>query len=277
MQQQTGVENFDDDDFDEPPVRGTRSLSEVYQRCSVAVLEPDSFKSAAKSQVWLDAMKEELKMIEKNQTWELTERPKNKHVIGVRWVYRTKLNSDGSVNKHKARLVVKGYAQYYGVDYTDTFSPVARLDTIRLLFALAAQNQWKIHQLDVKSAFLNGYLQEEIYIEQPEGFEVKGSEDKVFRLKKALYGLKQAPRAWYSRINEYLTDLGFYRSPIEQTLYVNIENDGILIISVYVDDLLVTGSKTEMIDLFKKQMRAEFEMTDLGEMLFFSWHGDFTI
>ena len=118
----------------------------------------------------------------------------------MKWVYRTKLNADGSVNKHKARLVVKGYAQMFGVDFSKTFSPVARLDTIRLLLALAAQKGWIIHHMDVKSAFLNGHLEEEIFVEQPEGFVVHGQEEKVYRLKKALYGLKQAPRSWYGRI-----------------------------------------------------------------------------
>lgn len=116
-----------------------------------------------------------------------------------------KLNSDGSIQKHKARLVVKGYSQQYGVDYNETFAPVARLDTIRVLIALATRKKWKIHQLDVKSAFLNKYLEEEIYMDQPQGFEIEGQEDKVLKLKKALYGLKQAPRTWYRRIDGYFT------------------------------------------------------------------------
>jgi hypothetical protein len=134
-------------------------------------------------------------MIEKNQTWELVDMPTHKQPIGVKWVYRTKLNADGTINKHKARIVVKGYAQVFGVDFSETYAPVARLDTIRMLLAIAAHKGWKIFQLDVKSAFLNGYLQEEIYVEQPKGFMVEGEEDKVYLLKKALYGLKQAPRA----------------------------------------------------------------------------------
>ena len=134
-------------------------------------------------------------MIEKNETWVLVDRPKNKNVIGVKWVYKTKLNPDGSINKLKARLVVKGYTQQLGIDFTDTFAPVARYETIRLLFAIAAQGGWKIHQLDVKSSFLNGYLTEEIFVDQLDGFLVTGAEDKVYLLKKALYGLKQAPKA----------------------------------------------------------------------------------
>lgn len=137
-------------------------------------------------------------MIEKNKTWQLVEKPQDRKIIGVKWVYRTKLNVDDSVNNLKARLLVKGSAQIFGVDYSDTFAPVARLDTIRLLLTIAAQRGWKVHQMDVKSAFLNGVLQEQIYIEQPKGFVVDGTEEKVYRLHKALYGLKQIPRSWYS-------------------------------------------------------------------------------
>ncbi|KAL0311880.1 UNVERIFIED_CONTAM: Retrovirus-related Pol polyprotein from transposon RE1 [Sesamum radiatum] len=178
-------------------------------------------------------MKEEIKMIEKNDTWELAERPKDKEVIGVKWIYKTKLNADGSIQKHKARLVAKGYSQLPGIDYTETFAPVARLDTIRALVAIAANKKWKIYQMDVKSAFLNGYIDEEIYVEQPQGFIAKGYEEKVLRLKKALYGLKQAPRAWYSRIDNYFMDRGFRRSLSEPTLYVKRQ----------VTTPLVTGEK----------------------------------
>ena len=241
-----------EDAVDDTPVRGTRTLADVYQRCNVAVIEPSDFEEAAKDRSWMEAMEAELEMINKNETWELVSRPENKKVIGVKWVYRTKYNTDGSLNKHKARLVVKGYSQQYGVDFLETFAPVARLDTIKLLFALAAQKQWRVHQLDVKSAFLNGFLKEEIFIEQPEGFEVAGHEDKVYKLRKALYGLKQAPRAWYDRVDAYLTKLGFVKSLSEPTLYVkSSEHETLLIVSLYVDDLLVTRSKVEIIDEFQ--------------------------
>ena len=258
-----------DENVDDPPVRGTRLLSNIYERCNVAVLEPADFTEAERDPKWVAAMQEELNMIEKNQTWELVPRPQHKNVIGVKWVFRTKLNANGSINKHKARLVVKGYAQMFGVDFSETFAPVARLDTIRLVLALAAQKGWKVFQLDVKSAFLNGYLQEEIYVEQPEGFSIKGHEDKVYLLKKALYGLKQAPRAWYSRIDDYLLSLGFTKSLSESTLYVQHLNAEILIVSLYVDDLLVTGSNATFIGEFKQNMMKVFEMTDCGEMTFF--------
>jgi hypothetical protein len=182
-------------EIDDVHMRGTRTLADIYQRCNVAAIEPANYEEAATDQKWLDAMKEELKMIEKNQTWELVDRPQHKKAIGVKWIFRTKMNSDGSMNKYKARLVVKGYAQMFGVDFSETFAPVAKMDTIRMLLAFAAQKGWTLHQMDVKSAFLNGYLEEEIFVEQPEGFSIAGQENQVYQLKKALYGLKQAPRS----------------------------------------------------------------------------------
>ena len=187
----------------------------------------------------------------------------------MKWVYRTKLNANGSINKYKARLVVKGYAQIFGVDYSDTFAPVARLDTIRLLLAIAAQKGWKVFQLDVKSAFLNGVLPEEVYVDQPEGFVKQGEEDKVYLLKKALYGLKQAPRAWYSRIDDHLLSLGFIKSLSEVTLYIKHKSNDFLIVSLYVDDLLVTGNNEGLVEEFKQEMMQVFEMTDLGLMTYF--------
>ena len=160
----------ENDDMGDEPVRGTKSLSDIYQRCNVVVMEPTGYEETATDQKCMAAM-EELKMIEKNQTWELVDRPKHKKAIGVKWVYKTKINLNGSVNKYKARLVIKGYAQMFGVDFSETFAPVARLDTIRMLLVLAAQKDWVIHQMDVKSIFLNGYLEEEIFVEQHEIFQ----------------------------------------------------------------------------------------------------------
>ena len=211
-----------DEREDDPPVRGTQLLSDIYQRCNVAICEPADYEEALNNPRWKKAMEEELYTIERNKTWDLVDLLQDRKVIGVKWVFRTKLNADGSINKHKARLVVKGYAQIFGVDYFDTFAPVSRLDTIRLLFAISTQFGWKVHQMDVKSAFLNGVLEEEIYVEQPKGFVIEGKEDKVYRLFKALYGLKQAPRAWYSRIDEYLLSLGFDKSLSESMLNAKV-------------------------------------------------------
>ncbi|KAL0388509.1 UNVERIFIED_CONTAM: Retrovirus-related Pol polyprotein from transposon RE2 [Sesamum radiatum] len=254
---------------EETPPRRTKLLSDIYETCNFIMLEPENFETAVKHKVWVQAMEEEIKMIEKNNTWELTDRPKDKEVIGVKWIYKTKLNADGSIQKHKARLVAKGYSQLPGIDYTETFAPVARLDTIRALIAIAANKKWKIYQMDVKSAFLNGYIDEEIYVEQPQGFIAKGSEEKVLRLKKALYGLKQAPRAWYSRIDKYFMDRGFRRSLSEPTLYIKSQGNDTLIVSLYVDDLIYTGNNEKMIQVFKEDMMKTFEMSDLGLMHFF--------
>ncbi|KAK4390398.1 Retrovirus-related Pol polyprotein from transposon TNT 1-94 [Sesamum angolense] len=254
---------------EETPPRRTKLLSDIYETCNFIMLEPENFETAVKHKVWVQAMEEEIKMIEKNNTWELADRPKDKEVIGVKWIYKTKLNADGSIQKHKARLVAKGYSQLPGIDYIETFAPVARLDTIRALIAIAANKKWKIYQMDVKSAFLNGYIDEEIYVEQPQGFIAKGSEEKVLRLKKALYGLKQAPRAWYSRIDKYFMDRGFRRSLSDPTLYIKSQGNDTLIVSLYVDDLIYTGNNEKMIQDFKEDMMKTFEMSNLGLMHFF--------
>ncbi|KAG8493852.1 hypothetical protein CXB51_011146 [Gossypium anomalum] len=229
-----------EDDYDDAPIRGTKNLTDIYERCAMTLVEPSCYAEAAKESCWQEAMEAELKMIQKNDTWELVNRLANRKVIGVKWVFRTKNNAEGSLNKHKARLVVKGHSQQQGVDFFETFAPVTRLDTIRLLFAL------------------------------PEGFEVPGEEHKVYKLKKTLYGLKQTPRAWYDRIDAYLSRLGFTKSISEPTLYVKkAGEETLLIVSLYVDVLLVTGSKDVLIEDFKKQMQDIFEMTDLGLMTYF--------
>jgi len=168
-------------------------------------------------------MDAEIQAIEKNNTWELVELPKGMKKIGVKWVFKTKLNERGEVDKYKARLVVKGYAQRQGIDYSEVFSPVAKWDTIRMILSLAALRSWEVFQLDVKSAFLHGELKEVVHIEQPEGYIRKGEEQKAYRLRKALYGLKQAPRAWYSRIEDYFNGEGFEKCSYEHTLFIKKE------------------------------------------------------
>ncbi|CAL2265196.1 unnamed protein product [Prunus armeniaca] len=233
----------------------TQDIAEIYARCNMSVIEPENYEEASKYTAWKKAMEAEMEIIKKNETWELVNRPMEKPVIGVKWVYKTKLNLDGSIQKHKARLVVKGYAQKHGIDFNETFALIARLDTIRTLIALAAQKGWKLYQLDVKSAFLNGVLKEEVYVDQPDGFVIEHSEDKVCKLKKALYSLKQAPRAWYEEINSYLIDCGYVKSSSEATLYCKTkENFGTLIVSIYVDDIVYTRSNEELIAYFKSEM-----------------------
>ena len=215
-------------------------------------------------------MHEELKSIEKNKTWKLVDLPAKKHCIGVKWVFKQKLNPDGSISKHKARLVAKGFLQWQGVDFSEVFAPVARTETIRVVVAVACERNWPLFQLDVKSAFLHGPLEEEVYVQQPPGFVVKGKENQVYKLQKALYGLRQAPRAWNKRIDSFLLDLGFIKCIVEHGVYVKENTEGdLIIICLYVDDLIVTGSNIKDIQQFKKTMEAEFEMTDLGRLSYF--------
>ncbi|KAI5333988.1 hypothetical protein L3X38_024121 [Prunus dulcis] len=242
-----------------------KTLEDIYARCHMCIIELENYQEAAGDLAWQEAMNAELEMIEKNNTWELVERPADKPVIGVKWVFKTKLNLDGTVQKHKARLVAKGYSQKPGIDYNETFAPVARLDTIRTLIALAAQKGWKLFQLNVKSAFLNGVLDEEVYVEQPEGFELENAGHKVHKLRKALYGLKQALRAWYSEIDAYLSMCKFKRSIIEATLYTRSDNEGgLIIVSIYIDDIVYTGNSERMHAEFKREMMQRYEMLDLG-------------
>lgn len=216
--------------------------------------DPIHFEEAVKNKVWREVMEAEIKSIVKNNTWELTELHEGSKPIGVKWVYKTKLNEDGGVDKHKARLVAKGYAQCYGVDYTEVFVPVARLDTVGAILAIASQSNWEVFQLDVKSAFLHGELNEEVYVRQQEGFIKKEQEETVYKLRKALYGLNQAPRAWFTRIEAYFLKEEFEKCPCEHTLFTKTKGGNILIVNLCVDDLIFTRSDKAMCDEFKKSM-----------------------
>ncbi|KAK2392639.1 putative mitochondrial protein [Trifolium repens] len=243
---------------------------EIVHYAMLADTEPLYVKAALKSKVWKEAMNEELRSIEKNKTWDLCNLPSDKKAIDVKWVYKAKQNPEGKIIKYKARLVAKGFLQRQGLDYDEVFSPVARHETIRLVIALACSRRWPLFHLDVKSAFLNGPLEEDVYVKQPPGFELKGKEDKVLKLHKALYGLKQAPRAWNKRIDNFLVMQGFKKCSVEYGVYVKKSDDKhMLIICLYVDDLLVTGSSLVEIKNFKSQMQSEFEMTDLGKLTYF--------
>ncbi|CAA7041401.1 unnamed protein product [Microthlaspi erraticum] len=169
--------------------------------------EPKDIYEAKESRNWMLACEDEILSINKNKTWTLVDLPRGAKPIGLKWVFKLKRNSDGSINKHKARLVAKGYVQRYGIDFEKVFAPVARIETIRLLISLAASKGWEIHHLDVKTAFLHGELKETVYVSQPDGFVVKGSEEKVYKLNRALYGLKQAPTAWNDKLNLILKEL----------------------------------------------------------------------
>ncbi|GAA0162208.1 transmembrane signal receptor [Lithospermum erythrorhizon] len=232
--------------------------------------DPFIYEEAAKHEKWRTAMKNEMESIEKNKTWTLTSLPKGSKMIGVKWIYKTKRDGTGNVIKCKARLVAKGYSQKHGIEFNEVFALVARLDTIRLIIGLAPQKGWKLFQLDVKSAFLQGELDEEVFVAQPQGYTVKGKEDQVYKLHKALYGLKQAPRAWYSKIENYFVKENFQKCSSEQTWFTKRSGEGkIIIVSVYVDDLIYTGNDDQLITEFKRSMLREFDMTNLGNMSYF--------
>ncbi|KAK8934594.1 hypothetical protein KSP39_PZI014788 [Platanthera zijinensis] len=267
-----GETELSDSDHESSSPQKFRSLQDIYLNDEFALLAsaiPASFEEATKIKEWREAMTEEIRAITKNKTWILVNRPHNRAIIGLKWIFKLKEDEAGRIVKHKARLVAKGYTQRPGQDYDETFAPVARLTTIRLILATAAQYNWPIYQLDVKSAFLNGELMEEVYVTQPQGYEVEGEEEKVYRLHKALYGLKQAPRAWHQNIDAFFQQEGFTRSPVEATLYIKNSEEGKIIISLYVDDLILTGSSKAQIEEFKKKLKTKYEMTDLGPLKFF--------
>ncbi|KAE8767964.1 hypothetical protein D1007_60605 [Hordeum vulgare] len=237
--------------------------------CMLAAEEPASVDEALADEAWKEAMDEEMRSITDNNTWELTTLPAGHRAIGLKWVFKVKRDASGAIIRHKARLVAKGYAQRQGVDFDEVFAPVARMETVRLLLALAAHSGWKVHHMDVKSAFLNGDLEEEVYVHQPAGYIDGDSPSKVLKLRKALYGLRQAPRAWNAKLDETLTKLGFRRCPLEHALYRRGDSENYLLVGVYVDDLVITGTSSEDISKFKVQMGELFQMSDLGLLTYY--------
>ncbi|KAL8154924.1 hypothetical protein AgCh_000328 [Apium graveolens] len=235
----------------------------------MGIYEPICVEQAIKHPVWKASMDQEIDAIKRNQTWQLVDLLTGHKPIDLKWVFKKKTDQNGKVTKQKARLVAKGYVQRHGIDYDEVFAPVTRLKTVRLLLALAAKHAWEVHHLDVKSAFLNGLIQEEVYVCQPQGYVKQGFENKVYKLFKALYGLRQAPRAWYSRLSQYLLMLGFVKCPFEHVVYNKKDGDNSLIVGIHVDDLLVTGTSLSDITKFKEDMSREFDMSDLGKLSYY--------
>ena len=229
--------------------------------------EPSSYKEAVTDPLWQHAMSEELEALQKTHTWDLVPLPEGKRAIGSRWVYKIKTKSDGSVERYKARLVAKGFTQEYGLDFEETFAPVAKMTTIRTLIAVAAVRKWNISQMDVKNAFLNGDLNEEVYMAPPPGVLHKTGE--VCKLRKALYGLKQAPRAWFEKFSDVILSLGFSNSEHDSALFVKHTSAGRILLSLYVDDMIITGDDLQGIHTLKSELAAQFEMKDLGPLRYF--------
>jgi hypothetical protein len=209
-------------------------------------------------------MQSEMGAVEKNRTWKLADLPRGHRVITLKWVFKLKRDEAGAIVKHKAHLVARDFMQREGIDFDNTFTPVARMESVQLL-ALAAQEGWRVHHMDVKSAFLNGDLKE-VYVHQPSGFAIPDKEGKVLRLCKALYGLRQAPRSWNAKLNSTLKGMDFGQSPHEATIYRRGNKGNALLVGIYIDDLVITDTKDAEVAAFNEEMKATFQMSDQGAL-----------
>jgi len=251
-------------------VEGNRE-SEIRQipYCFNIEADPQTFEEAMKDRdeaFWKEALNDEMESLMSNNTWELVDLPPGCKPIKCKLLFKRKRRVDGSVERHKVRLVAKGFTQKHGIDYFDTYAPVARIATIRLLIAIAAIHKLVIHQMDVKTAFLNGELDEEIYMEQPEGFVMPGQEKKVCRLRKSLYGLKQAPKQWHQKFDQVILAYGFNINESDKCVYTKFDGKGNgVIICLYVDDMLIFGTDLYQVQLTKRILSSEFDMKDMGQ------------
>ena len=229
--------------------------------------EPQTYKEAVNSTeslMWKEAIKSEIDSILHNHTWELVDLPSGCKPLSSKWIFKRKRKVDGSIDKYKARLMIKGFRQTEGLDYFDMYSPVTRINSIRMVLAIAALKDLEVHQMDVKTAFLNGDLNEEIYMEQPEGFSAPGQEMKVCRLVKSLYGLKQAPKQWHEKFDNIMLSHGFKINECDKCVYVKDDEHGYVIVCLYVDDMLIVGSDDKMITSTKNMLNSRFDMKDMG-------------
>ncbi|RVW23313.1 Retrovirus-related Pol polyprotein from transposon RE1 [Vitis vinifera] len=231
---------------------------------------PNTIQEALKISEWKKAVQDEIDALEKNGTWTITDLPVGKRPVGCKWIFTIKYKADGSVERFKARLVARGFTQSYGIDYQETFAPVAKLNTIRILLSLAVNQDWCLQQLDIKNAFLNGDLEEEVYMEIPPGFEESMAKNQVCKLQKSLYGLKQSPRAWFDRFTKAVLKLGYKQGQADHTLFVKKSHAGKLaILIVYVDDIILSGNDMGELQNLKKYLSEEFEVKDLGNLKYF--------
>ncbi|GKA35663.1 retrovirus-related pol polyprotein from transposon TNT 1-94 [Tanacetum coccineum] len=236
---------------------------------TVSTIEPKNIKEAMADHSWIESMQDELNQFERLQVWELVPRPEGKNIIALKWLWKNKCDAENIVVRNKTRLVAKGYRQEEGIDFEESFAPVARLEAVRMFIAYAAHKNITIFQMDVKMAFLNGPLKEEVYVSQPEGFIDPEFPDHVYRLKKALYGLKQAPRAWYDKLSSFLIEHGFTKGIIDPTLFTRCHGGDILLVQVYVDDIIFGSTNSDFSKRFANLMKNNFEMSMMGELKFF--------
>ncbi|CAL1400665.1 unnamed protein product [Linum trigynum] len=234
------------------------------------VQEPRTFEEACTQPCWQQAMNSETSALIDNHTSDIVSLPPWKKVVGNSWVYKIKFNPNGTIERHRARLVAKGFTQKYGVDYLETFSPVAKLNTVKTLLAVGAIKNWFMDQLDVSNAFLNGDLDEEVYMSLPPGFPIPESiPNPVCRLNKSLYGLKQASRQWYFKLTSALLEYGFSPSHSDHSMFVKGSGDSFLVILVYVDDMIVAGPDQHLVSSVKTFLQGQFKIRDLGPLRYF--------
>nr|KAJ0214633.1 hypothetical protein LSAT_V11C400162490 [Lactuca sativa] len=235
----------------------------------VSMILPDKVHTALQDADWIKAMQEELNEFKRHNVWTVVPRPSGKSITGTRWVYRNKVDKDGIITRNKARLVAQGFTQIESIDYGETFAPVARIEAIRLFLAYASYMNFIVYQMDVKTAFLHGVLEEEVFLNQPPGFVDKDHPDYVYRLDKVVYGLKQAPRAWYETLTSYLLENGYRRGAIENTLFIKNKGSDMVLVQIYVDDIIFGSPNETLRKEFAKIMSQRFEMSMMGKMTFF--------
>ncbi|GJY68991.1 putative ribonuclease H-like domain-containing protein [Tanacetum coccineum] len=237
--------------------------------CFLSQEEPKKIVEALQDDSWVQAMQEELLQFKLQQVWVLVDLPHGMKVIGTKWVYRNKRDERGVVVRNKARLVAQGYTQEEGIDYDEVFAPVARIEAIRLFLAFASFMGFIVYQMDVKSAFLYGTIDEEVYVSQPPGFVDPDHPKKVYKVVKALYGLHQAPRAWYATLSTFLEKHGYKRGTIDKTLFIKRDKKDIMLVQVYVDDIIFGSTNKSWCDEFEALMKSRFQMSSMGELTFF--------
>lgn len=258
-----------------PPRASTRPRKPVQRlnlRATVTPLTeeiPTTVQQALKDPRWRRAMYEELEAQLKNHTWDVVTPRKHINIVGCKWVFTIKRHADGSIDRFKARLVAKGFTQRPGLDYNETFSPVVKPATIRLVLSVSVSNHWPIRQFDVNHAFLQGQLDDEVYMMQPPGFTDQDNPHGVCRLRKAVYGLKQAPRAWYNELRTFLLQSGFTNSIADASLFIYNQNGVLLYMLVYVDDIILTGNNNTHLQKFITSFSTRFSLKDLGNISYF--------
>ncbi|GJV64565.1 putative ribonuclease H-like domain-containing protein [Tanacetum coccineum] len=250
-----------------------RTNHKDHQNCLLACFlsqeEPKNISQALQDESWVEAMQEELLQFKLQKVWILVDLPSGKKAIGTKWVFKNKRDERSIVVKNKARLVAQGFRQEEGIDYDEVFAPVARIEAIRLFLAFASYMGFTVYQMDVKSAFLYGTIEEEVYVHQPPGFVDPAHPNKVYKVIKALYGLHQAPRAWYETLSSFLMENGFRRGTIDKTLFIKKKKSDIMLVQVYVDDIIFGSTKKSMCTEFEDCMHKRFQMSSMGELTFF--------